>query len=204
MNEDDEYSLHHEFSNSITEADDKCIRLIFDYISNCGNPFKTEGSYPITNIVTNAQLDAESNAFLLQCLTMGEAACDGFYKSRLEDKTAKLFDTIPKTRKSKRSTANAPKLDIKKETVSFMRYIDYARLRNYDIKNLLQYELTTTSFSLTKEGYLRKPQKSDLSTELKRLLSGRCLESLPAVVDKRMLIIDFMAYARKVPVKKPS
>ena len=83
-----------------------------------------------------------------------------------------------------------------------MRYIDYARLRNYDIKNLLQYELTTTSFSLTKEGYLRKPQKSDLSTELKRLLSGRCLASLPAVVDKRMLIIDFMAYARKVPVKK--
>ena len=43
----------------------------------------------------------------------------------------KLFDTIPKTR-----TANILIFDIKKETASFMRYIECSRIRNYDIKNL--------------------------------------------------------------------
>ena len=61
-----------------------------------------------------------------------------------------------------------------------MRYIDYARIKNYATKNLLHYELTTTSFFLTKDGHLRKPRKSDLATELKKLFEGTCPQSLPA------------------------
>ena len=52
-----------------------------------------------------------------------------------------------------------------------MRYVDYARIRNYDIKSHLQYELTT-SFFLIRDGYLRKPRKSGLATELKKLFEG--------------------------------
>ena len=66
-----------------------------------------------------------------------------------------------------------------------MRYIDYAKIRNYDIKNLLHYELTT-SFFLTKDGYLRKPRKSDLATKLRKLYEERCSQSLPATLHKQM------------------
>ena len=100
----------------------------------------------------------------------------------------KLFDTIPKTR-----TANILIFDIKKETASFMRYIECSRIRNYDIKNL---------FFLTKDGYLWKPRKSDLATELKKLFEGRSPKSLPATLHDRGIIIDFTGYARKVPTNK--
>ena len=87
-----------------------------------------------------------------------------FYKYRLEEKTIKLFDKIPLKRKSTKnvssSSSSTSKLDLKKETVSFMRMIDFARTRNFDIKDLLEYELSSTSFFLSKDGFLRKPQKS--------------------------------------------
>ena len=49
-----------------------------------------------------------------------------------------------------------------------MRNIDYARLRNYNIANLLKYEMTSTFFYLTKDDFLRKPTKSELTTEVKK------------------------------------
>ena len=68
LNNDDEYAAHHESSQSITKQDEKFVRAIIDYISQRGNPFKTLSSQPITNIVTNEQLNVESNTFLLQYL----------------------------------------------------------------------------------------------------------------------------------------
>ena len=49
-----------------------------------------------------------------------------------------------------------------------MRMIDFARTRNFDITDLLEYELSSTSFFLSKDGFLRKPQKSDLLTRIKK------------------------------------
>ena len=53
--------------------------------------------------------------------------------------------------------------DIKKETIQLMRNIDIARIRHYDLKELLQYEITSTSFYLTKKGHLRKSPKFELA-----------------------------------------
>ena len=69
---------------------------------------------------------------------MGEATYKEFYQSRLAEKTEKLFDTIPKTRKAHKSEKASTKVNINKETISFMRNIDYARLRNFSIKTLLR------------------------------------------------------------------
>ena len=52
VNENDEYSLHHEFSKSITEADETCVSQITEYIRERFNPFSTEGESEIVNIVT--------------------------------------------------------------------------------------------------------------------------------------------------------
>ena len=52
-----------------------------------------------------------------------------------------------------------------------------------------------------KDGYIRKPNKAELSAELKTFLPGNIPTSLPEQSCLRALIIDFMGYARKVPVK---
>ena len=65
----------------------------------------------------------------------------------------------------------------------------------------MQNEITTTSLYLTKDGYLRKSPKSELAQVLKSHISEMPSEVLGAEIPSA-LIIDFMAYCRKVPVKK--
>ena len=47
----------------------------------------------------------------------------------MEKKTVKLFDVIPKVRKKKSNTHASNTVDLKKETVLFVRHIDFAWLR---------------------------------------------------------------------------
>ena len=202
LNEEDEYSLHHEFSQFITKADENSISLIVDFLLRRGNPFDTSYCITLINIVTNTDIDKESEQFLLNCVSIGSEACKDFIVTRVEQKTSKLLDTIPKTRKSTKVKETNVKLDVKKETVAFMRNVDYARLRGFNIRNLLQYELATTSFFLTKDGFLRNPQKAELVTETKKLFNGEFIDVLPPMTDQRMVVIDFMGYARKMPTKQ--
>ena len=113
----------------------------------------------------------------------------------------KLFDKIPKTRKSKRRTKNWTPPDVNKETIHFLRMIDYSRLRNLDVSELLKHEIVSTSFYLTKDGEIRKSPKSELT----RALKDRLEKPHPTEVQESDLptavVIDFMAYARKIPTK---
>ena len=83
-----------------------------------------------------------------------------------------------------------------------MRYIEHARLRGYNVQKLLQYEITTTSFYFTKNGFIQKSTKSELAREIKQLLNKECPYEVPISNEKSMVVIDFMAYCRKVPIKK--
>ena len=198
----DEYALHHEYTKSIRETDENCVNAIIGFFNERGNPFDTNSLKPVTNVFTNSQIDEESATFLEQCLELGSNAYQKFYSSRLKDKTTKLFDTISKTRKIKRSKSCDNTADLKKETVTFIRYIDYAKSRGYELKDLLKYELTSTSFFLTKNGYLRKPDKADLGSQLKKILENEILANLPSLTGHSMSIIDFMESARKIRTKK--
>ena len=55
-----------------------------------------------------------------------------------------------------------------------MKYVDFARVRKYDLKKLLKYDIISTPFYLTKEQYLRKSSKSELAQVIKKLLLERC------------------------------
>ena len=59
-----------------------------------------------------------------------------------------------------------------KETVKFLHHIDYARFRDLDLKILSGYEISPTCFYLTKGGLIRKPDKSELITELKGMITN--------------------------------
>lgn len=82
--------------------------------------------------------------------------------------------------------------------------VDYARLWEFDIDYLLTHEVSPTSFYLTKDGNLPKSMKSKLARELKKYLG----EPYPTEVSKSdlktMIVIDFMAFARKISIKKMS
>ena len=202
MDEDDEYSLHYEFSKPITVADQKSVASLMDNILQRGKPFDTEEPKGISNIATGAKLDKEVQDFLLNCISLGKAARDEFYESRLKEKTLQLFDTIPKTMKKNKKITAQIKYDVNKETVKFLRHIDYARLRQFDLELLMESEITPISFYLTKDGLIRKPNKSEFTKELKTVLSKPIPTSLPSTNHQRAIIINFMAYARKVPIKK--
>ena len=63
------------------------------------------------------------------------------------------------------------------------------------------YEISPTCFYLTKGGLTQKPNKSGLITELKSMITKNILTHLPPTDHHRNVIIDFMAYARKVSKK---
>ena len=69
---------------------------------------------------------------------------------------------------------------------------------------LLSYEIVSTWLYLTKDGSLRKSPKSELAREVKNLLGESCPVTVPESESKAMVVIDFIAYARKVVTKKMS
>ena len=99
-------------------------------------------------------MDAESMSFLLGSVAKGKEAYDKFVEERLNCKSVKLFDKIPMTQKTKKMGKNWKPPDVNKETIHFLRMIDYSRLRNLDINDLLKHEIISTSFCLTKDGEL--------------------------------------------------
>ena len=114
----------------------------------------------------------------------------------------KLFDPIQKINKTKRVSLASKEIDVKKETISAIHSIDYARLRDYSIAELLKFELTSTAFLLMKDGYLRKSTKSELAKEIEKALEVIPTVDVPRSNNETMIASDFMAYARRVQVTK--
>ena len=153
------------------------------------------------NLVTGATLNAESMSFLLGSVAKGKEAYDKFVKECLDCKSVKLFDKIPMTRKTKMMGKNWKPPNVNKETIHFPQMIDQSRQRNLDIADLLKHEIVLKSFYLTKDGELRKSAKSELARELNNLLEKSCPVEIPDSDLKSVVVVDFMAYARKIPTK---
>ena len=64
------------------------------------------------------------------------------------------------------------------------------------------YEISPTCFYLTKRGLIGNPSKSELTTELKSMITKNIPTCLLPTNHHRNVIIDLMIYARKVPIKK--
>ena len=91
-------------------------------------------------------------------------------------------------------------MDVENETARALCLTDIARCRGYDINYLLSYELTSTSLFLMRNGFLTKPEKSQLVHELEKKLQTLPNSETPQSLGKAT-VIDFMAFARKVPTK---
>ena len=99
MDEDDEYSLHYEFSDRITKADKYNVAALMKNVLQRGNPFNVDQPKSIMNIATGAILKKDEEDFLMNCIYLGKAAGNEFYESLLTEKNMQLLETIPKTKK---------------------------------------------------------------------------------------------------------
>ena len=113
-----------------------------------------------------------------------------------------MFETIPKSRSSFKKGKPWKAPDVKEETVNFLRTVDYSRLRGFDVEYLLTHEIVATSYYLTSDGEMRKSPKSEFARKLKNLLEEPCPTNVPETSLKTTIFIDFIAYARNLPIKK--
>ena len=90
--------------------------------------------------------------------------------SHVWQRKTQLLENIPKTRKSTKKKSEKKEYDLAKGTVKFLRHIDYACLRDFDVKIFVGYEISLTYFYVTKRGLIRKPNKSEMTTELKSVI----------------------------------
>ena len=97
--------MHHEFSQTLTEADEECVEQIITYIGERKNPFDTAITTKVTNIVTGKEINKETSSFLINCIKKGEENYNEFRQARLIDKTKNLMDPIAKVRKIRKHSA---------------------------------------------------------------------------------------------------
>ena len=112
MDEDDEYSLHYEFSDWITKADKHNVAALMKNVLQRGNPFSLEQPKGIRNNSTGAILEKDEEDFLMNCISLGKAARNEFYESRLTEKNIQLLETIPKTKKSIKKKSEEKQYDL--------------------------------------------------------------------------------------------
>ena len=189
------------FLKQRTKTDLSCVKQLVAFVNERGNPIDGR-KILIKNLVTGAIFNKKSSPFNLNCFSERNVAYEKFRKERLEIKSTKLFDTIPKCRSSFKKGKPRKAPDINEDTVNFLRTVDYARLRGVDVEYLLTHEIVATSYYLTKGGEFRKYSKSEYARELKNLLEQPCPTNVPETTFKTAIVIDFMAYARKVPINK--
>ena len=64
------------------------------------------------------------------------------------------------------------------------------------------YEISPTCFYLTKRSLIQKPNNYEVITELKSMITKNIPTHLPPANHHRNVIVDFMAYACKLAIKK--
>ena len=157
---EDQYSLHHEFSETATQEEREAVAKMIQFIEERGNPFDVS-STEMKNLSSGEQLDPKLVDFRIKCTTKGEEEYQKFKEERLEKKSVKLFDLIPKLVMENGSKQQKKrKIDVNKLTVEFMRQVDIARTRNYDLRELLRHELISTSLYL-RMGYFGNLQNQN-------------------------------------------
>ena len=190
----DEYSLHHEFSDSVTKKD----QAIKEFVASRCDIMKAG---KLSNMISGIELPDEIADSLLDCFEKGEELYKDYRKTRLVERTKGLFDTIHRVHFKKKKILKENKPDLSKLKGEFSRYIEVARARNYDLRKHLSYEVTDKPYFLSPDGcYLTKGKKSELQSLLKcRTIS---FHEFSTKQHNSVAIIDFMAEARKIEARR--
>ena len=108
-----------------------------------------------------------------------------------------MFDILTKRNKKEPvSSSDKPVSGYWKENVKALKYIDNARTTNFDVEELLTYELSKKPRYLTQGK--ASVGKSQLARAIEEHLEEPTIEQVPINEVRSCILFDFMAYARKV------
>ena len=139
---DDEYSLHHEFSNATKKEDIESVESIKKYAASYQDPFDISLMKNVTNNATGEMPESFEIEYLLNSVEQGETLYKQFVETRLIEHSKSLFDTLTKRNKKESVSSSDKPVDIEKENVKALKYFDIARTRNFNVEELLTYELS--------------------------------------------------------------
>ena len=139
---DDEYSLHHEFSNATKKEDIESVESIKKYAASYQDPFDISLMKNVTNNATGEMPESFEIEYLLNSVEQGETLYKQFVETWLIEHSKSLFDTLTKRNKKESVSSSDKPVDIEKENVKALKYFDIARTRNFNVEELLTYELS--------------------------------------------------------------
>ena len=202
-----ELHVNHEFSASEMAADEERIVDMMQYMKSHENPvYVVHGpQQKLHNIITQEIVTDDIQQHLLNIEEKSNELYATFRNERFITKEKKLFDTIHrwnlKTFKSLPGTMPSvtKKKNVKKEVAEVQKIIDIARVRNYDMHKLFQFDLMTSTYLFDSSGLMTKPTKSELCAELEKNLSAADYVSPNEWVPRTCSwLVDVMANVRGV------
>ena len=198
---------HNEASSTYTRKMEDQIQNMIHYIENKGSPFTSSCPTILQNFVTKQQMTHDIRNDLLNASQKGKAKYLEFRKEVFIEKARRFSATIHRSNlKSMKnillSDSHSKKASCIAKTVSTNdRKIEIARERGLTTDDLLKYDVVHSPL-LYDNGFMTKPNKSQLVIELEKNLSSQDY-SYSNQLDSATTV-DVMANIRRLPVKDVS
>ena len=209
-----ELLLHRELTKSEIAASESKISDIITYIKSHENPVKVvaETEKKLHNIMTQEIMPDEIREDLLGIKKKGRELYGEFRRERYICKSTRLSHTIHrnnlktfKALKLGKQYTTATQKDTKKQIAEAQKVMDIARIRQYDMKHLFEYDIVPgpSSYLFDPSGLMSKPDKSELCRELeqKYLTKGDYVKPTDWNPASTAYLIDVMGYLRRLPTR---
>ena len=204
-------AVSNSFSKCETEFGERNIQAILTIIENNENPFRKDITEPkLHNIMTQEVMTDEIRNQLLQVKAVGTAAYEKLRNERFVDRTAPIFQTIHRINlKTFKSIHDLPKGQkasgksrTRREDKHRQRVIEIARARGRAMKELVEYDLTSSCFLFDDQGLLTKGSKSALMNKIAKKHAKCDANFLDDSKNMQVgYIADVMANARKIKTR---
>lgn len=206
-----ELLVNHEFNVPATQTSESLVEEMIQYIKHHENPVITtdedEEKKSLHNILTQEIMSTEIRNNLLQFESNSRTKYETYRTERFITKQRSIFDTIHRTNLKTCSSMKPEKSQnhqrrdrgAKKQLAETQKIFDIARVREYDMKHLLRFDLIDSSYLFDGDGLMNKPNKSDLCNELEKQLdkTDYILQS-KWKKENTTSIIDVMACLRRM------
>ena len=132
---DGQYSLHHDFSNATAKEDIESVETIKKYTASHQDLFGISLTKNITNITTGEMVQNFKIEYLLNSAEQEETLYKQFVETRLREHSKSLFDTLTKRNQKEPVSSSDKPVDIEKENVKALKYIDLQEQEILMLKN---------------------------------------------------------------------
>ena len=211
-----ELIVNHEFNQPATQRSEAMIKDVIVYINKHENPVSVpkekdyENHLILHNIISQEVMSVEVRNNLLKFDENSNKKYETFRRERFVTKQKSIFDTIHRTNlktfksmKFVKSKSKVSEKQCKNKLAEAQKLFDIARVRDYDMKCLLGYDLVESSYLFDEDGLMKKPNKSDLCTELEKHLNKEdYVEQTQWTPINTASIIDVMGGLRRISLSK--